>query len=390
MGKKKVEEAEGQKPVLDVEEIDKLLEEKPKTKEEIEKDRKAKLKKLDKIVGKLSGKYGSDFARRQAMQKIDPAKNVITTGVFAVDWALGVGGIFRGRLYEVFGDPGSGKTCFTFNVIGEYQKAGKVVAFIDAEHAFDAIFAQRFGVNIEQLWILEPDTLEEAFDSIYQMVEQEAVDLIVVDSVPAMVPKLIMEGQEKELNWIGYPAIQMNRHVEKLNAKMGKSKTSVIFINQTYEKIGDIYAKFKEPETKRGKGLKFYASVRIEVKKKKTLKNNDKDAIGNTSLFYIRKNKLAIPYRKADNIYLNYMRGYDKELDMINMALKFKLVQKKAGWLLYGEEKIHGIKDMRDMLKENLKFRNEIHKKLTQKVIESIIMSEDETEICQDDINLEG
>jgi recombination protein RecA len=289
--------------------------------------------------------------------------DVISTGILGLDLALGVGGLPRGRIIEVFGPEASGKTTLTFSVISEIQKKGGVAAFIDAEHAFDATYAKKVGVVLEDLLISQPDTGEQALEITETLVRSNAVDLIVIDSVAALTPRAEIEGEMGDSH-MGLQARLMSQALRKLTGAISKSKTCVIFINQIREKIGVM---FGNPETTTGgRALKFYCSVRIDVRRIGSLKEGDV-VIGGRVRAKIVKNKVAAPFREAEFDIL-HEEGISRIGSVIDLGVETEIIQKSGSWMLYNQEKLgQGREQARKFLKENPKILQEIEKAIKQK-----------------------
>jgi recombination protein RecA len=291
----------------------------------------------------------------------------ISTGALSLDLALGVGGFPRGRVVEVFGPEASGKTTLTLSVIAQVQKRGGQAAFIDAEHAFDSTYAKKIGVNLDELLISQPDTGEQALEITETLVRSNAVDVIVVDSVAALTPRAEIEGEMGDSH-MGLQARLMSQALRKLASAISKSKTCVVFINQIREKIGVF---FGNPETTPGgRALKFYTSVRIDLRRTSSIKKGD-EFIGNHIRANVVKNKVAPPFRKAEfDIY--YDEGISRESSTIDAAERHSVIMKSGAWYTYGEEKIGQGKDnAREFLKQNPKILERIEKEVRQKVLES-------------------
>ncbi|HXF09178.1 MAG TPA: recombinase RecA [Desulfuromonadaceae bacterium] len=291
---------------------------------------------LDAALSDIMKNYGDGAIMRlgdaQALKKIE----VIPTGALAVDLALGVGGVPRGRVIEIFGPESSGKTTLMLHVIANAQKAGGLAAFIDAEHALDPGYAKKLGVNLDDLLVSQPDSGEEALTICETLARSNALDVIVVDSVAALVPKAELEG-EMGMATMGMQARLMSQALRKLTAILNKSKTTCIFTNQLREKVGVM---FGNPETTPGgKALKFYASVRIDIRRKDTLKDAAGNAVGNHVKVKIVKNKVAPPFAEAE-FDIIYNHGINKEGSILDTGVTFGVVEKKGAWLQFEGELI--------------------------------------------------
>jgi len=284
----------------------------------------------------------------------------IPTGALSLDIALGVGGLPRGRVVEIFGPESSGKTTLTLSVIKQAQKMGGTAAFIDAENAFDPAYAETIGVNLDELLISQPDSGEQALTITETLVRSNAVDVIVVDSVAALVPKAEIEGEMGELK-IGLQARLMSQALRKLSSCINKSKTCVIFINQLRMKIGVM---FGNPETTPGgRALKFYASIRLDIRRKEYLKVQEK-VVGSHVRAKVVKNKVAPPFRQAE-FDIMYDEGISREGNAIDTGIEYNIILKEGAWFSYGDQKIgQGKENTRTFLKENPKVLNEIEKKI--------------------------
>ena len=296
---------------------------------------------IEKQFGKGSiMKLGSDTKANIA---------IIPTGALTLDLALGVGGLPRGRIVEIFGPESSGKTTVALHVIAEAQKNGGFAAFIDAEHALDPLYAKRLGVNIDELLVSQPDTGEQALEIAEALVRSGAIDVLVVDSVAALVPRAEIEGEMGDVH-VGLQARLMSQAMRKLSGAVSKFMTTVIFINQIREKVGII---FGNPEvTPGGRALKFYASIRIDVRKQEVLKQGD-ELIGNRTRAKVVKNKLAPPFKQGD-FDIIYGKGISREGCILDLALEKEIIKKSGTWYSFGAEKIgQGKENVKDYFRQN-------------------------------------
>ncbi len=323
-----------------------------------------KLKALDSVLAQIEKQYG-----KGAIMKLgDSAGNndieVISTGCLTLDVALGIGGMPRGRMVEIYGPESSGKTTVALHVVAEAQKMGGVAAFVDAEHALDPVYAKKLGVNLDELYVSQPDSGEQALDIVDALVRSSAVDIIVVDSVAALTPKAEIEGDMGDSH-VGLQARLMSQALRKLTAIVNKSKTCVVFINQLREKVGIM---FGNPETTPGgKALKFYASIRIDVRKADLLKDSD-GAVGNKTKAKIVKNKLAPPFRQAE-FDIIYGEGISREGCIIDMGVAYDVLEKSGAWFSYNGEKVANGRDkMRAYLKDNPEIMAEMDQKIREAV----------------------
>jgi len=327
----------------------------------------AKLKALDLAISKIEKDYGVGAIMKMGKGfKIEV--EAISTGSIGLDIALGINGVPRGRVIEIFGPESSGKTTLTMSIIASAQKNGGEAAFIDAEHAFDPTYAKKIGINLDNLLISQPDNGEQALEIAEALVRSNALDVVVIDSVAALTPKKEIEGDMGDSH-MGLQARLMSQALRKLTAAISRSKTSVIFINQIRMKIGVM---FGNPETTTGgNALKFYSSVRIDLRKIASLKKGDK-IIGNRVRAKVVKNKMAPPFKQAE-FDIMYDEGISRSSSIIDMAEELGIVKKTGTWLSFGEEKIgQGKENARLYLKENKrvlsKIENEVRKNLAQNI----------------------
>ncbi|MBC8527406.1 MAG: recombinase RecA [Candidatus Cloacimonetes bacterium] len=316
---------------------------------------------LDTAIGQIRKRYGEGSIMRlgdNALVEID----TIPTGILNLDAALGIGGIPRGRISEIYGEEASGKTTLALHIAAEAQKQDGIIAFIDAEHALDPIYARKLGINTDEMLISQPDTGEQALEIAEALVRSNAVDLIIIDSVAALVPQVEIEG-DMGASHVGLQARLMSQALRKLTGVINKSNCSLLFINQTRMKIG--VAPYMNPRTTTGGvALKFYSSVRIEVRRGASIKSGADNVIGNVMWAKIVKNKLAPPFRitKFDLI---YGEGVVPESVLIDEGVNHKIIQKKGSWFSYGELQLgQGKEQATRFLKENTKINNEIEKKV--------------------------
>lgn len=289
----------------------------------------------------------------------------ISTGSFNLDEALGINGVPKGRIIEVYGAESSGKTTIALHIIAEAQKQGGIVAFIDAEHALDPVYAKALGVDIDELLISQPDYGEQALEIADTLVRSGAIDLIVVDSVAALVPKAEIDGEMIDQQ-MGLHARLMSKGLRKLTGNLNKFKTTMVFINQTREKIGITYG--SPITTTGGKALKFYASVRMEVKKGNAIKQGD-DIIGNETTVKITKNKVAPPFKEA-NFEILYGKGISKVGEIMNAAIDYDIISKAGAWFKHKEFNIQGKENVRKELENNPELLAAINEELKEKVKE--------------------
>ena len=325
---------------------------------------KTKKENIEEIVGKIKERFGEGAIMR--MKEVDLVDvDTISTGSISLDLALGTGGIPRGRIIEIFGPESTGKSTLALHIVAEAQKMGGTAAFIDAEHALDPEYAKKIGVNIDELLISQPDSGEQALQIVETLVRSGTVDVIVIDSVAALAPKTEIEGEMGDVS-IGLQARLMSSALRKLSGIISKTKTSVIFINQTRMKIG-VY--FGNPETTSGGlALKFYASIRIDLRRIAQIKQKDQ-IIGSRIKAKIVKNKVAVPFKTAEfSIY--YDEGISTSSDILDNGLKYEVIKKQGNSYIFEENKLGiGFEAARNFLKENL----EIAKKITERIKKIVI-----------------
>jgi len=321
-----------------------------------------KEKALDAARQQIEKQYGSGSLIKLGASNNAAGIEVIPSGSILLDEALGIGGYPRGRIIEIFGPESSGKTTLALHAIAEAQKLGGIAAFIDAEHALDPVYAKNLGVNIDNLWVSQPDSGEQALEIAESLVRSGAVDVIVVDSVAALTPQAEIDGDMGDAQ-MGLQARLMSQAMRKLTAIIGKSRTIIIFINQIRMKIGVM---FGNPETTTGgNALKFYSSLRLEVRKTETIEaGKDTDAIGNRVKVKVVKNKVAPPFRRAE-LEILFGKGISAAGSLLDAAVKHGVIDKKGAWYSYGEEKVgQGRDSARDYLEQNPAFAAEVSGKL--------------------------
>jgi len=311
-------------------------------------DLKERNKAIDLAVGQIEKQFGKGSIMRLGQKSVAPIE-AISTGSISIDYALGVGGVPRGRVIEIFGPESSGKTTLALQVIAEAQKAGGMAAFVDAEHALDAQYAQRLGVDLENLLVSQPDHGEQALEIVEVLIRSNGVDVVVVDSVAALVPKAEIEGEMGEAQ-MGLQARLMSQALRKLTGVVSKSNTTLIFINQLREKIGVM---FGNPETTTGgRALKFYASVRVDIRRIASIKDGDQ-VIGGRTRVKIVKNKVAPPFREAE-FDVMYGEGISREGDLLDLAVEKRIIEKSGAWFAYGGERLgQGRENVKQFLKDN-------------------------------------
>ena len=317
-------------------------------------------KALEMAISQVDKQYGKGSIMHLDQDQPLAFNKSISTGCLSLDVALGVGGVPKGRVIELYGPESSGKTTLALHIIAEAQKAGGYAAFIDAEHALDPVWAEKLGVNIKELLVSQPDHGEQALEITETLVRSGALDIIVVDSAAALVPRAELEGDMGDTH-VGLQARLMSQALRKLTGTVSKSGTAVLFINQIREKIGVVYG---NPETTPGgRALKFYTSVRMEIRRVTTIKDGT-DAVGNRTRVKVVKNKMAPPFKQTE-FDIMYNQGISYEGDIIDLALKAEIIQKMGSWFSYGDDKIgQGRENAKQFLIDNKKERKEIVKKV--------------------------
>jgi recombination protein RecA len=324
-----------------------------------------KMKALQAALSKIEKDFGKGSIMKLGEEKIENV-DVIPTGSIGLNAALGVGGYPRGRIIEIYGPESSGKTTLAIHAIAEAQKAGGVAAFIDAEHAFDRFYAEKLGVDINNLYISQPDNGEQALEIADQLIRSSAIDILVVDSVAALTPKKEIEGDMGD-SAVGLQARLMSQALRKLTSTIAKTNTTCIFINQLREKIGVM---FGNPETTTGgNALKFYASVRVDVRKSTPVKDGD-NILGNLTKVKVVKNKVAPPFRKCE-FEIIFGEGISKVGEIIDLATEYEIIKKSGSWFAYGDSKLGQGRDaVKQMLKDNPELCEELEAKIMEKLKE--------------------
>ncbi len=326
---------------------------------------------LDIALAQIEKQFGKGSIMRLGEAGASMQIEAIPTGAITLDVALGIGGVPRGRVIEIYGPESSGKTTVALHIIAEAQAVGGNAAFIDAEHALDPVYAKALGVNTDELLISQPDTGEQALEIAEALVRSGAIDVIVIDSVAALVPKAEIEGEMGDSH-VGLQARLMSQALRKLTGVIAKSKTSAIFINQIREKVGVM---FGSPETTPGgRALKFYASVRMEVRRTESLKQGT-EVVGNRTRVRVVKNKVAPPFKQAEFDIL-YGEGISKEGSLVDLGTEMDIIQKSGAWYSYGGERMgQGRENVRDYLKQHKEIAQEIERKIRDALVQGKVQA---------------
>jgi recombination protein RecA len=329
-------------------------------------EKEAKLKALQLTLDKLDKTYGKGTVMKMGDKAVEEVET-ISSGSLGLDLALGVNGYPKGRIIEIYGPESSGKTTLTLHAIAEAQKAGGIAAFIDAEHAFDRNYAEKLGVDIENLIISQPDNGEQALEIAENLIRSGAIDVVVIDSVAALTPKSEIEGEMGDSK-MGLHARLMSQALRKLTATISKTHCTVFFINQLREKIGVM---FGNPETTTGgNALKFYASVRLDIRKSSQIKDGE-TVIGNRTKVKVVKNKVAPPFRTAE-FDIMYGEGVSKTGEILDLAVEFEIIKKSGSWFSYGDTKLGQGRDaVKALIKDNPELADELEIKIKEKIKET-------------------
>lgn len=330
------------------------------------KEKEAKLKALKLTLDKLDKTYGKGTVMKMGDTEIEGIE-VIPTGSLGLDVALGVGGYPRGRVIEIYGPESSGKTTLTLHAIAEAQKNGGIAAFIDAEHAFDRYYAEKLGVDIENLIISQPDNGEQALEIADNLIRSGAIDIIVIDSVAALTPKSEIEGEMGDSK-MGLHARLMSQALRKLTSSISKTNCTVIFINQLREKIGVM---FGNPETTTGgNALKFYSSVRLDIRRSTQIKNSNSEVLGNKTRVKVVKNKVAPPFKMVE-FDIVYGEGISKIGEIIDLGVNFEIIKKSGSWFSYDDTKLgQGREAVKSLLLDNPELMEELEQKIKTAISE--------------------
>ena len=328
-------------------------------------DKSAKLKSLQLTLDKLDKTYGKGAVMKLGDEVVEPVE-AISSGSIGLDIALGIGGYPRGRVIEIYGPESSGKTTLTLHAIAECQKSGGIAAFIDAEHAFDRFYAEKLGVDISELIISQPDHGEQALEIADNLIRSGAIDIIVIDSVAALTPKSEIEGEMGDSK-MGLHARLMSQALRKLTGSIARTNCTVFFINQLREKIGVM---FGNPETTTGgNALKFYASVRLDIRRSTQIKSTEAEVLGNRTRVKVVKNKVAPPFKTAEFDIL-YGTGISKIGEIIDICVETEVIKKSGSWFSYGETKLgQGKESVKKLLEDNPELLEELEKKIISSIV---------------------
>jgi recombination protein RecA len=326
-------------------------------------EKSEKLKMLSAALEKIDKTYGKGAIMKMGDHQVEPIE-VIPTGSLGLDVALGVGGLPKGRIVEIYGPESSGKTTLAIHAIAEVQKQGGIAAFIDAEHAFDSLYAQKLGVNLQELYISQPDNGEQALEIADTLIRSGSIDLIVIDSVAALTPKAEIEGDMGE-NKLGLQARLMSQALRKLTSTIGRTNCCVVFINQLREKIGVM---FGSPEvTTGGNALKYYASVRIDIRRSTAIKEGE-EVLGNKIKVKVVKNKVAPPFRFAE-FDIMYGEGISRVGEIVDLGVEFNIIKKSGSWFSYNDTKLGQGRDaVKALVKENVDLADELTALITEAI----------------------
>ena len=330
-------------------------------------EKEAKLKALQLTLDKLDKTYGKGTVMKMGDKAIEEVET-ISSGSLGLDLALGVNGYPKGRIIEIYGPESSGKTTLTLHAIAEAQKAGGIAAFIDAEHAFDRSYAERLGVDVENLIISQPDNGEQALEITENLIRSGAIDIVVIDSVAALTPKSEIEGEMGDSK-MGLHARLMSQALRKLTGTISKTHCTVFFINQLREKIGVM---FGNPETTTGgNALKFYASVRLDIRRSSQIKDGE-NVVGNRTKVKVVKNKVAPPFKTAE-FDIMYGEGVSKTGEILDLAVEFEIIKKSGSWFSYGETKLGQGRDaVKALIKDNPELADELEEKIKARIKENV------------------
>ena len=328
------------------------------------KEKDSKIKALQLTLDKLDKTYGKGTVMKMGDSEVEKVE-AISSGSLTLDGALGVGGYPKGRVIEIYGPESSGKTTLTLHAIAECQKAGGIAAFIDAEHAFDRFYAENLGVNIDELIISQPDNGEQALEITDNLIRSGAIDIIVIDSVAALTPRSEIEGEMGDSK-MGLHARLMSQALRKLTSNISKTNCTVMFINQLREKIGVM---FGNPETTTGgNALKFYASVRLDIRRSTQIKDTNGNVLGNKTRVKVVKNKVAPPF-KVSEFDIMYGKGISKMGEIIDLGVAHEIIDKSGSWFTYGETKLgQGRDSVKSILKDNPELCDEIEAKIVEAI----------------------